>query len=296
MLIFANVIQTFFSPLIVAFESILVFLHGHVLAGSWGFAIVGLTVIVRAVMLPIAIRQLRSAHKIQTLAPRLKEIKEQYKDDAVRQRQESMRLYRENGVKPLGAFMPLIAQAPVFVSLYYALRENLKLDICGEQLKHYFHVTSPSKIPSGKLQSVGCNQVARHSARFLFLGDITAPSAGLTLVVMMALYVSSQIAAMLLGSAGAAPGSKAVMLAMPFVLLLFIYSFPPGVIVYWITTNFWSAGQGYLIRRSIAAPLAAPALVGGSEATIGDPAVEMATTSSSARPVRRKKKRSGRRR
>jgi YidC/Oxa1 family membrane protein insertase len=230
MLIFANVIQTVFSPLIVAFESILVFLHDHVVAGSWGFAIVGLTLIVRAVMVPI-------------------------------------------GVKPLGAFMPLIAQAPVFVSLYYALRENLKLDICGEQLKHYFHVTSPSKIPSGKLQSVGCNHVARHSARFLFLGDITAPSTGLTLVVVMALYVASQMAAMLLGSPSAAPGSKAVMLALPFVFLLFIYSFPPGVVVYWITTNFWSAAQGYLIRRSIAAPLVVPALVDGSEARTGDPTV-----------------------
>jgi len=295
MLIFANVIQTFFSPLIVTFESILVFLHDHVVAGSWGFAIVGLTVIVRAAMVPVAIRQLRSAHKIQALGPRLKEIKEKYKDDAVRQRQESMKLYREHGVKPLGAFMPLIAQAPVFVSLYYALRENLKLDICGEQLKHYFHVTSPSKIPSGKLQAAGCNHVARHSARFLFLGDLTAPSTGLTLVVMMALYVASQMAAMLLGSAGAAPGSKAVMLAMPFVFLLFIYSFPPGVVVYWITTNFWSAGQGYLIRRSIAAPLAVPACGAGAEAITGDPIVDTGTASN-ARPVPRKKKRSGRRR
>jgi YidC/Oxa1 family membrane protein insertase len=112
---------------------------------------------------------------------------------------------------------------------------------------------------------------------------------------MMALYVASQMAAMLLGSAGAAPGSKAVMLALPFVFLLFIYSFPPGVVVYWITTNFWSAGQGYLIRRSIVAPLAVPACGGGSEASTGDPTVDVGNASS-ARPVPRKKKRSGRRR
>jgi YidC/Oxa1 family membrane protein insertase len=294
--ILANIIQSLFSLPTSWFESILVFRHGHVVGGSWGLAIVGLTVIVRALLVPLALRQLRSMHKMQMLAPRLKEIKDQYKDDRQRQHQEIMVVYRENKIHPLGAFGPLIAQAPVFVSLYYALRKNLKLDICGKQLKHYFHVARPSEIPPGKLQSIGCNHVARHSARFLFLGDITAPTTGLALVVLIVLYLASQMASVLVTSATtAAPGSKMMMLALPFVLVFFVYTFPPGVLVYWITTNFWTAGQNYLIKRHIGVPPTTQIFTAGTAGEGGVPAGPGDTTSN--RPATRKKrKRSGRRR
>jgi YidC/Oxa1 family membrane protein insertase len=272
-----------------------VFLH-HVLGGSWGLAIVGLTVIVRALLVPLAVRQLRSTQKIQALAPKQKEVQAKYKDDKLRQQQEIRKLYRENGVKPLGALVPIVAQAPVFISLYYALRKNLKLDICGRQLEHYFHVMSTNKIPSGKLQSIGCNQVARHSAKFLFLGDITVPSTGIALVVLIVLYIASQLASTLMMSAAATPGSKGLMLLIPFVFVLFIYSFPPGLLVYWITTNFWTAGQQYFLRRSIGVPPPAPpgnraGVTGGRPAFAG---LEVGT--SVPTPPRKKKKRSGKRR
>src|ERR1700723_1285312 len=173
MLILANIIQEAFSPLITLFESVLVFVHDHIAGGSWGLGIVGLTVIVRALMVPLTLRQLRSMQKMQMLAPKLKEIQAKYKDDKQRQNEEVMKFYRENGVNPFGACLPLVLQLPVFISLFYALRENLKIDICGDQLKQHFHVASTSQIPAAKLQAIGCNQVAPHSAKFLFLPDIT---------------------------------------------------------------------------------------------------------------------------
>jgi YidC/Oxa1 family membrane protein insertase len=233
---------------------------------------------------------------MQTLAPRLKEIKEQYKDDRQRQHQEIMAVYRENKIHPLGAFGPLVAQAPVFVSLYYALRKNLKLDICGKQLKRYFHVARPSEIPSGTLQSISCNHVARHSARFLFLGDITAPTTGLALVVLIVLYLASQMASVLVTSATtAAPGSKMMMLALPFVLVFFVYTFPPGVLVYWITTNFWTAGQNYLIKRHIGVPPTTQIFTAGT-AGEGAALAGPGDTTSNRPTTRKKRKRSGRRR
>jgi YidC/Oxa1 family membrane protein insertase len=227
---------------------------------------------------------------MQMLAPKLKEIKEKYKEDRQRQYQEITAVYRDNKIHPLGAYVPLIAQAPVFISLYYALRQNLKLDICGKQLKHYFHVARPSQIPSGKLQSIGCNHVARHSARFLFVGDITAPSTGLTPVVLIVLYLASQIVSALAASATTvAPGSKMMMLALPFLFVLFIYSFPPGVLVYWITTNFWTAGQNYLIKRHISAPPAAAISITDTGAgTEGSEPADARETPSVRPPSRRK--------
>lgn len=325
--IFANIIEEAFSPLITLFESVLVFVHDHIVGGSWGLAIVALTVIVRAVMVPLTLRQLKSMQKMQLLAPKLKEIQAKYKDDKQRQNEEVMKFYRENGVNPFGACLPLLLQLPVFISLFYALRQNLKLDICGPELRAYYSqqlhktITSNSQIPSGKtghvpgLSEIACNTVAPHSAKFLFIPDITVAATGVVLVVLLVLYVGSQLASTLMMSASAPGGSKGMMLALPFVFVLFIFRFPAGLLVYWITTNAWTMGQQYFVRRSIGAPpAAAPPTIRGRGATAeGDgaanangagargasaaPALAAAgSTSAPPPPPRKKKKRSGRRR
>jgi YidC/Oxa1 family membrane protein insertase len=322
--IFANIIQEAFSPLISLFDSILVFVH-EAIGGSWGLAIVGLTVIVRAVMVPLTLRQLRSMQKMQTLAPKLKEIQAKYKDDKQRQNEEVMKFYREQGVNPFGACLPLLLQLPVFISLFYALRENLKLDICGPQLRAYYSeqlhkpITSNSEIPSAAhghvkgLSEIACNTVAPHSAKFLFLPDITVQATGIALIVLIVLYVGSQLASTLMMSATAPAGSKGMMLALPFVFVLFIFRFPAGLLVYWITTNLWTVGQQYFVRRSIGTPPApagtvAPAAGASSSpngdkpsarAPSGEPALAGAGATSAQpppRPPRKKKKRSGKRR
>ena len=127
----ANVIEQAFSPLISLFESIMVFLHDNLVGGSWGLAIVGLTVIVRAVMVPLTYRQLKSMQEMQRIAPQLQALKQKYKDDKQRQQQEMMKLYQEHGVNPFASCLPLLLQLPVFISLFYMLRSDLKLDICG---------------------------------------------------------------------------------------------------------------------------------------------------------------------
>src|ERR1039457_698031 len=138
--IFANVIQDAFSPLISLFESIMVFIHAHLVGGSWGLAIVGLTVLVRAFLVPVTYKQLKSMQEMQRLAPEISKLKEKYKDDKQRQQQEIMKFYRENKINPLASCLPFALQLPVFISLFYMLRTDLKLDICGPQMKQYFKV------------------------------------------------------------------------------------------------------------------------------------------------------------
>src|SRR5438270_12327718 len=133
-----NAIEDAFSPLISAFESIMVFIHDHVVGGSWGLAIVGLTVVIRAVLVPLTFKQLKSMQEMQRLAPQIQALKEKYKDDKQRQQQEIMAFYRENKINPLASCLPLLLQLPVFVSLFYMLRTDLKLDICGTQMREHF--------------------------------------------------------------------------------------------------------------------------------------------------------------
>jgi YidC/Oxa1 family membrane protein insertase len=308
-----NFIEEAFGPLISVFQSILVFIHENVVGGSWGLAIVGLTVLVRAVMVPLTVSQFRSMQRMQALAPQIKALQEKYKDDKQRQQQELMKFYQENKVNPFASCLPLVLQLPVFISLFYMLRQELKLDICGPALRAHFHVATNSAIPSKQLQSISCNQVDPHSAKFLFIPDITHQAAGAVLVVLLLLYIGSQVASTLMMSATADKNQRRMMLALPLVFVLFIFRFPAGLLVYWITTNLWTMGQQYVVRRRVGPPPApsgpqpgagsagdsANGRSSGSKAQSGEPAlagVGVAGGSVPPPPPRKKKKRSGRRR
>jgi YidC/Oxa1 family membrane protein insertase len=305
MLILANIIQEAFSPLISLFEAILVFIHDHGIA-SWGLAIVLLTVLVRAVMVPLTFSQFRSMRKMQLVAPELKALKEKYKDDKQRQNEEMMKLYREKGINPFASCLPLVLQLPVFISLFYMLRTDLKKHICGPALKAHGIVSTKA------IEKATCNEVAPHSAKFLFIPDITAKATGIVLVVLIVLYVASQLGSTLLMSASAEPSQRWMMIALPLFFVVILFRYPAGLLVYWITTNLWTVAQGYFVRRSIGPPPAAVAAKGAaaaSESSNGssasgrgspkaEPALAGAATAVSIppSPPRKKKKRSGRRR
>src|SRR3989449_8413740 len=165
MLPLANVIEDAFSPLISAFQSIMVFIHDHLVGGSWGLAIVGLTVVIRAVLVPLTFRQLKSMQEMQRLAPQINALKEKYKDDKQRQQQEIMKFYRENKINPLASCLPLLLQLPVFISLFYMLKTDLKKHICGTNLiqdyneKFHAHVVSVAHVPAKFIEKTSCNSV-----------------------------------------------------------------------------------------------------------------------------------------
>src|SRR5258708_6103311 len=106
----ANILQ----PLIDVAQSILDFFHDNVGVG-WGMSIVLLTVVVRAAMVPLTLRQFRSMQRLQLLSPKIKALQAKYKDDKQRLNEEMMKLYREEKVNPLGSCLPLVLQMPVFI-------------------------------------------------------------------------------------------------------------------------------------------------------------------------------------
>jgi YidC/Oxa1 family membrane protein insertase len=328
--ILANVIQDAFSPLITLFESIMVFIHNNLVGGSWGLAIVGLTVLIRAVLVPLTFRQLKSMQEMQRLAPHIQAIKEKYKEDKQRQQQEMMKFYQAHKINPLASCLPLLLQIPVFISLFYMLRSDLKKHICGPQLVSYYnshagfpakykaaaHIDTVAHLPAKFIETTTCNTVAPHSAKFLFLPDITNKATGAALIVLIVLYVGSQLASTLMATATADPNQRRLMLLLPVVFVVILYRYPAGLLVYWITTNLWTIVQQYLIKRHMGPPAPAsdapplppppkakpgrlfnrPALAGGGTAVAGGDSAPAASTPGKPPPQRKKKKRSGRRR
>ncbi|HTB70561.1 MAG TPA: YidC/Oxa1 family membrane protein insertase [Solirubrobacteraceae bacterium] len=278
--ILANVIQDAFSPLISVFEAIMVFIHAHLVGGSWGLAIVGLTVLIRAVLVPLTYRQLKGMQEMQRLSPQIAALKEKYKDDKQRQQQEIMAFYRENKINPLASCLPLLLQLPVFISLFYMLRTDLKKHICGTQLVTHYNTLSAhakagfggsaqmianvSHLPAKFIEKTNCQSVDPHSAKFLFLPDITEKATGVALIVLILLYVGSQIASTLVATATADPNQRRLMLLLPLVFVVILYRYPAGLLVYWITTNVWTIGQQYLIKRHMGPPPAKEEATGAS--------------------------------
>src|SRR4051812_43936936 len=284
----ANVLQ----PLINFCEGIMTFFHDK--GGlSGGASIIFLTFVIRLGILPLTFRQVRSMQALQRLQPKIKELQARYKDDKQRLNQEMMGFYQEHKVNPLSSCLPVLLQLPFFLSLFYMLRHDLRIHVCGQ-----------SAHPCGDIPA----------AHFLFIPDITDKATGAVLVVLIILYVGSQLVSGLITTFTADRSQRIMMLALPFLFVTFIINFPAGLIVYWITTNFWTIGQQLFIKRFLPPPepIAAGAAVpaGAVAATDGKPKKPAKAAKKAEAPAsngaeaakapppgpRKKKKRSGRRR
>src|SRR5256714_2800072 len=228
---------TFIQPLVDLNDAILKFWHDGV-GFSWGLSIIFLTFVIRAAILPLTFRQVRSMQALQRLQPEMKRIQERYKGDKQRQQQEMMKFYQVHGVNPLASCLPLVLQLPFFFSLFYLLRSStFKADIAGEE-------------------------------SFLFIPNLAKPLTGhpAALAVMIVLYVGTQLASSLLTAMSADPNQRRLMLALPFVFVIFVFRFQAGLLVYWVTTNVWTIGQQPIVKSFPPPPEPLPA---GAAAAVG---------------------------
>jgi YidC/Oxa1 family membrane protein insertase len=238
--VFANVLQ----PLIDAADWLLLQLHDGGL--SWGFSIIFMTVIIRLAIVPLTIKQIRSMNALRALQPQIKEIQEKYKGDRQQMNQAMMRFYQENKVNPFASCLPLLLQLPVFMSLFYLLR--------SDEFKN-------------RVEASG-------EAGFFFINNLAEKATGADIVILMALFIGSQIASTLVLSVTADKTQQRIMLLLPLFFAALIPSFPAGLILYWITTNFWTLGQQLVVRRIWPPPPPAVATGGavpsGASAAVGD--------------------------
>jgi YidC/Oxa1 family membrane protein insertase len=293
------VIANIFQPLIDFFEWILVTFHEDV-GLSWGWSIIAMTVVVRAALLPLTFKQFKSMQALASHAPEMKKLQDRYKHDKERLNQEMMKFYRENKINPFASCLPLLAQLPVFLSLFYMLQDDLRREICPET-----QPTPPADpVPCGETDAAG----------FFFIPDLTDKATGSVLITLIVLYIGSQLLSTLLMSTTTDRTQRMIFLALPFFFVIFIINFPAGLLVYWITTNLWTIVQQAIIRKRLG-PMRPPGQEGGmglgdllrGGGPSGAPAPAAAgggdgnppkgrPSGPPPAPPRRKKKRSGRRR
>src|SRR3954467_3701492 len=185
----------------------------------WAWAIVGVTVIVRMALVPLTVRQIHSMQNLQRHAPEMKEIQKKYKGDRQRMNEEMMKFYRENHINPAASCLPLLAQFPVFIALYFTLKNNTA-HITGSWL----HVV-PNISDKG-----------------------TAHWSG---YVLLAVYAGSQVASTYFMGATMDKTQRNIMMVLPLVFITVVSRFPTGLIIYWMTTNLWTVGQGLVTRRLV---------------------------------------------
>jgi YidC/Oxa1 family membrane protein insertase len=264
------------TPLEHAMRHVLDWFH-TTLGLPWAWAIVATTVVVRMILVPLTVRQIHSMQNLQRFAPQMKEIQKKYKADKQKQNEELMKFYRENNINPAASCLPMLLQFPVFIALYYTLRGFAKNPPSGDLSWLHF-------IPS----------IADHT---------TSHWGGFVLLVI---YVGSQMASTLYMSATADKMQRTLFMIMPLAFVFVIARFPAGLVLYWVTTNLWTVGQGLITRRLIPkTPL--PMLekrssrtpprqaAGGQDGSEPDRPKQQAQASASPPRRVRRKKRAGRR-
>ena len=162
---------------------------------SWGFAIVGLTFVTRLVILPLSLKQIRSMRHLQQHAPELKALQEKYKGDKERLQREMMAFYRENKINPLASCWPLLLQLPVFLALYQLLNSDAFTE----------------------------DVLAAPPVGFFFIDNLTEKAGGVELVVLIVLFIATQLGAGLVMSSRIQDrNQKIIMYALPVVFAPFI--------------------------------------------------------------------------
>ena len=216
------------KPLEDLLTSLLEWLHGT--AGlSWAWSIVALVVLVRIVLVPVMVRQIHSMQNLQAHAPEMKEIQQRWKHDRTRQNEELMKFYRENKINPASSCLPIVLQIPIFISLFYVLKD---------------------------FEKEVWNQPQYHGSSLDFLGlvDITQPTVESWGPLLLAVYVASQLTSSYYMSISMQKAQRILMLVLPIVFIPFVLRFPAGLMIYWMTTNLWTTGQGFVTRRLMPRP------------------------------------------
>jgi len=205
-------LERVFAPLTGALGWALEYVHAQ--GAPWWLSIAILTVIVRTILFPLTIRQVKSMRAMQDLKPDMDRIRAQYKDNRQRQQEEIMKLYQERQVNPFGSCFPLVVQMPIFITMFYVIRG--------------FGDTHPSFTSGG----------------ILWFQDLSAYDPFYILPVLSALTMlgASEITAKHID-----PQQRWIMRILPVVFTIFLLTFPAGLFMYWITSNLVTLVQNYVI-------------------------------------------------
>ena len=189
----------------------------HSLLGNWGWSIIALTVIVKAIFFPLSAASYRSMAKMRKIGPKMQALKEKHGEDRQAMSQAMMKLYKDEQVNPMGGCLPILVQMPVFIALYWVLLESVEL---------------------------------RHAPWILWIHDLSQMDPYFILPLIMG---ASMFVQQLLSPPPPDPMQAKVMKLMPVIFTVFFLWFPAGLVLYWVTNNILSITQQWYITRKIEA-------------------------------------------
>ena len=249
------------NPLYIAVSWVIVTIHdllspvfGTNSGVTWSLAIMGLVIIIRIILIPLFVKQIKSQRALTALQPHMKEIQKKYKDDRQKQSEEMMKLYKEHKTNPLASCFPILAQAPIFFALFTVLNGIAAIDDEG----------NPAPIARGFMKGEYLASAAQ--AKFFgapisdkFLGsDITTVKTVtvILIILMSATTFTTQRQLMTKGMPKMDSSNnmmlqqqKIMLYAFPVIFAITGVNFPVGVLIYWSTTNLWTWGQQYYVIK-----------------------------------------------
>ncbi|MCU1636888.1 MAG: preprotein translocase subunit YidC [Cryobacterium sp.] len=233
---------------------------------TWVFSIVGLVIVVRAALIPIFVRQIRSQRKMLEVAPQLKKIQDKYKgkkDQFSREAmsRETMELYKRTGTNPLSSCLPLLLQMPIFFALFSVLNDaqhgKAGVGPLNDELAQSFG--NATLFGNAPLHDSFASQWA-----FMSAGQPFSVSVMIIAAIMVVLMTASQFITQLqIVSKNMSPETKAspmfkqqriMLYLLPLVFAFSGVAFPLGVMFYWLTSNIWTMGQQFLVIRNMPSP------------------------------------------
>ena len=236
------------SWVIVNIHDLLTPLFGSESGVSWSLAIIGLVIIIRIILIPLFVKQIKSQRALTALQPHMKEIQKKYKDDRQKQSEEMMKLYKEHKTNPLASCFPILAQAPIFFALFTVLNGIGK----NPPVKHGVF-TQADVVNAAQAKFFG----APISETFLGSSSTTVKIVTVFLIAFMSLTTFTTQRQLMVKGMPKMDASNNMMLQQQKIMLylfpvIFAISgvnFPIGVLIYWSTTNLWTWGQQYYVIK-----------------------------------------------
>ncbi|WNL38941.1 membrane protein insertase YidC [Halomonas sp. PAMB 3264] len=189
--------------------------HIQNIVGNWGWSIVLLTVLVKAVLFPLSAKAYKSMARMRKLGPEMQRLKETYGDDRQKMSQEMMKFYQKEKINPLGGCLPIVVQMPVFIALYWMLLESVEL---------------------------------RHAPFIFWIQDLSVKDPYFILPILMGVSMFVQ---QMLNPTPPDPMQAKIMRLLPIIFTFFFLWFPAGLVIYWVVNNIISVAQQYFITKRI---------------------------------------------
>jgi YidC/Oxa1 family membrane protein insertase len=239
------------SWVMVTFHTLLGYVFGEDSNGSlkWSLSIIGLVIVIRIILIPLFVKQIKSQRALTALQPHMKEIQKKYKDDRQKQSEEMMKLYKEHKTNPLASCFPILAQAPIFFALFTVLN-GIARDVPHGVLKGDLLISAQAaKFFGANLSNTFLSSDSNTQTKIVTVILIIFMSAT-TFITQRQLMVKG-MPKMDSSNNMMLQQQKIMLYVFPVIFAVTGVNFPVGVLLYWSTTNLWTFGQQfYVIKRN----------------------------------------------